>query len=68
MKLRELTRDFDAKNAELRSLFAVLGNTQHSLTLAWLDAQRAVFEAERVALQKEIESVERDVFTSGKGG
>ena len=66
VKLRELTRDFDAKNAELRSLFAVLGNTQHSLTLAWLDAQKAAFEAERGALQKEIESLERDVFTSGK--
>src|SRR5260370_10192081 len=39
VKLRELNRQFDAQSAELRSLFAVLGNTQHSLTLAWLDAQ-----------------------------
>lgn len=66
VRLREFTRQFDAKSAELRSLFSVLGNTQHSLTLTWLDAQRSNFEAERTALQKEIETAERRLFVSTK--
>jgi len=66
VKLRELTRDFDAKSAELRSLFLVLGKTQHSLTLSWVEAQRRNFEAERLKIQDEIEVVERELFTSAK--
>lgn len=66
VKLRELTRQFDAKSAELRSLFSVLGNTQHSLTLAWLNAERSKFEAGRTALQNEIELAERQLFVSTK--
>ncbi|MGY4366717.1 hypothetical protein ACVW1A_002782 [Bradyrhizobium sp. LB1.3] len=66
VRLRELTRQFDAKSAELRSLFSVLGNTQHSLTLTWLDAQRSNFEAERTALQNQIELAERQLFVSSK--
>jgi hypothetical protein len=66
VKLRELTRDFDNKSAELRSLFSVLGKTQHSLTLSWVEAQRRNFEVERLKLQSEIEVVERELFTSAK--
>ncbi|UGX94296.1 ATP-binding protein [Bradyrhizobium barranii subsp. barranii] len=66
VKLRELDKQFDAKSAELRSLFAVLGNTMHSLTLAWLDAQRRNIEVESAALQKEIEAAERQLYASGK--
>jgi hypothetical protein len=66
LKLRQLTRQFDDKNSELRSLFAVLGSTQHSLTTAWLEAQRKSLEEHRANLQKEIENLEREVYTSGK--
>jgi AAA domain len=51
LKLRQLTRQFDDKNSELRSLFAVLGSTQHSLTTAWLEAQRKSLEEHRANLQ-----------------
>ena len=66
VKLRELDKQFDAKSAELRSLFAVLGNTTHSLTLTWLDVQRSNIEAESAALQEEIEAAERQLYASGK--
>jgi hypothetical protein len=66
IRLRHLVRQFDERNSELRSLFAVLGNVSHSLTTAWLETQRKAFEEQRAALQKEIEGVERDVYTSAK--
>jgi hypothetical protein len=64
VKLRELTREFDGKNAELRSLFAVLGQSGHNLTVEWLEAQRRSFEEERVKLQLAIEQAERDLYAS----
>ena len=62
--LRDLTREFDAKNGELRSLFAVLGKTDQTLTLDWLDGQRRSLEAERVALQTQIENAERRLYSA----
>jgi hypothetical protein len=41
VKIRNLTREFDAKNGELRSLISVAGGTEHSLTLEWLDGERS---------------------------
>jgi AAA domain-containing protein len=39
VKIRDLSREFEAKSAELRSLFAVLGQSGHNLTLDWLTAK-----------------------------
>ncbi|WP_315800073.1 AAA family ATPase [Bradyrhizobium sp. SZCCHNS3002] len=64
IKLREMTREFDAKNAELRSLFAVLGHSGHNLTVDWLEAQRRSLEEERLALHSEIEVSERKLYAS----
>jgi hypothetical protein len=64
VKLRDLTREFDAKNAELRSLFAVLGQTEHSLTLDWLEGQRRTLQIERQELQDKIEVAERDLYAT----
>jgi hypothetical protein len=64
VKIRELTREFDSATGELRSLFAVLGQTDHSLTMEWLAAERRSIEDERKELQREIEKAERALYTS----
>ena len=43
----------------------MLGKTQEPLTLEWVDRQRRSFEEERAAVQRAIETTERDVFTAG---
>lgn len=64
VRIRELTREFDSATGELRSLFAVLGRTDHSLTMGWLAAERRSIEEERKRLQAQIEQAEREVYTS----
>lgn len=64
VRIRDLTREFDAKSGELRSLFAVLGKSEHSLTLDWVSEQRKSLETERRNLQVEIELAEKELFTS----
>jgi hypothetical protein len=64
VKIRDLTREFDAKSGKLRSLLTVLGGTEHSLTLDWLDGHRRSLEHERAALQTQIEADERQLYTS----
>jgi DNA repair exonuclease SbcCD ATPase subunit len=63
VKIRELTREFDAKSGELRSLIAVLGTSEHSLNLDWLQAQLRSIEHERATLQTQIETAERELYT-----
>jgi hypothetical protein len=62
MKLRDLTREYDARNAELRSLFAVLGQAGHNLTLDWLEGQRRSLAQDRTNLQSSIENAERGLY------
>jgi hypothetical protein len=62
LTLRDLTREFDAKSGELRSLFAVLGKTEHSLTLDWIEGERRSLETERAELQTQIEDAERQLY------
>ena len=62
MKIRELTREFDTADGELRSLFAVLGKTDHSLTMDWLASQTQSFKTERDELQRKIEAAEQSLY------
>lgn len=64
VKLRDLTREFDSKSAELRSLFSVLGHSGHNLTLDWLQGQRRSLEEERAQLQQQIEVAERELYST----
>jgi hypothetical protein len=64
VRLRELNREFDATTGELRSLFAVLGKTEHSLTMEWLAAQRRSLGDELKSLQAAIEQAEREAFAT----
>jgi AAA domain len=61
LDIRTLTREFDALSAELKSLFAVLGRTDQSLTLDWLTAERNNLTAKQQATQDEIERIEREI-------
>jgi hypothetical protein len=64
VRIRDLVREFDSKSGELKSLFAVLGGTDHNLTLDWIEGQRSLLEIERGKLQQEIEAQERAVFVT----
>ena len=64
LKIRELNKHFDAITAEFRSLVAVLGKTQQSMTLDWVAGQRLVLSERRTSLRKEIENAEKQLFTS----
>lgn len=64
LQIRSLSREFDSVNAELRSLFMVLGKTEHSLTLDWINVQRQSLTQQFRSLQEQIESAEREVFTN----
>lgn len=61
LDIRTLTREFDALSAELKSLFAVLGRTDQSLTLDWLTAERNNLTAKQRTTQDEIERIEREI-------
>ncbi len=63
-RIRELSKEFDAVNAELRSLLAVLGKAQEGMTLSWVAAQRKVLSDRQVALRQEIENAERQMFAT----
>jgi hypothetical protein len=66
LDIRSLTRAFDTLSAELKSLFAVLGRSDQSLTLDWLTAERNNLIANQQAVQDEIEKIEREVsLTAG---
>jgi hypothetical protein len=64
IEIRTLTRQFDAHEAELKSLFAVMGRTDHSLTLGWLEGERNNLTSEQQKVQQEIERIERDIASS----
>jgi hypothetical protein len=62
--IRTLSRQFDTAAGQLTSLFAVLGKTDHSLTMEWLEAQRRSLNEERKKLVEQIATAEREIFTS----
>jgi len=67
LRIRDLTREFDQKAAELRSILAVLGKTDHSLTTEWLNAERARLIQERGNILTAIDVAQRTVMSSATG-
>jgi hypothetical protein len=65
-KIRELTKEFDTINGQLRSLFSVLGKADQGFTLEWVDAQRKSLEDEQNQTQRLIEEAEQKLYTSSK--
>lgn len=64
VKLRDLSREFESKNGELRSLFSVIGQSGHSLTLEWLEAQRRSLIQEAADLRTQVEVAEKELYAS----
>lgn len=58
-RVRELDKEFDTVNGQLRSLFSVLGKADQGFTYDWIDAQRSVLERERVEIGNAIQIAER---------
>lgn len=58
IQIRTLTRQFDDLSAELKSLFAVLGKTEHGLNFEWLESERRTLTAKQQETQAEIERIE----------
>src|SRR5690242_10380571 len=65
-KIRELVKEFDTINGELRSLFSVLGKADQGFTFEWIDAQRKTLEQEQERTQHLIEEAEQKLYTSSK--
>lgn len=63
LRIRELQKEFDSVSGELRSLFAVIGQTGESATAEWNDARRLALEEQRRELQAEIEKAEQELYT-----
>jgi hypothetical protein len=64
LDIRATEKRFDAANAELRSLFAALGNAGHDLTPAWVVEQRARNEQERRQVGQQIDAIQRGAETN----
>jgi hypothetical protein len=64
IQIRTLNREIESVSADLRSHYAIFGQVEHNLTLDWVDAERAVLEQQRQALQAEIEETERRLYTA----
>jgi len=65
-KIRELNKEFDTINGQLRSLFSVLGKADQAFTLDWIDAQRKSLEEEQKQTQRAIEEAEQKLYSSSK--
>ena len=63
--LRDLNKEFESVNAELRSLFSVLGSSGENFTVDWIASERAVLEEKRNALREQIFLAEQEMFKSG---
>jgi hypothetical protein len=64
LRLRELEKQFDGVNGELRSLFAIVGRTGEGLTVEWVEAERARIAEDQRRVQADIEAAERQLFSS----
>jgi hypothetical protein len=63
-RIRELGKEFDTINGQLKSLFSVLGRADEGFTLDWIDAHRSVLLQELRQVQAGIEEAEQQVYVS----
>lgn len=61
LRIRDLTRDFEAQSAELRSLLAVLGRSDQTLTTDWLVAERANLISRKNELVASAQQAQKEV-------
>lgn len=65
LRFRELDKELDGVNGELRSLFGIVGRIGEGLTLEWVQAERSRIEEDQRRVQADIENTERQVFSAG---
>jgi rubrerythrin len=65
LRFRELDKELDGINGELRSLFAIVGRVGEGLTLEWVQAERTRIEEDQRRVQADIENTERQLFSAG---
>lgn len=63
LKIRDLSRLFDEKAGELRSILRVLGRSDHNLTLEWLDAERRQLNEDRTGILTDIDETQREAMS-----
>ena len=63
-RIRELGKEFDTINGQLKRLFSVLGQVDQGFTLDWISAQRSVLEQERQTVQSDIAAAEQHLYVS----
>jgi DNA repair exonuclease SbcCD ATPase subunit len=64
LRIRELEKELSDVNAELSSLFRVLGRTGESMTLDWIAAEGQRLEGDERTTQREIEEAERRLYSA----
>ncbi len=62
MRRRDVNKELDAATNELKSIFQVIGQTRHSLTLEWIASERAVIHQRMENVQTEIGTLEEKIF------
>lgn len=63
LEIRNLEKEFESVNGELRSLFTVLGQVKQGMNREWLQGQQTVLEEQRGALAVAIAQAEQKLFT-----
>jgi hypothetical protein len=64
LRLREADKEYKDATSEWRNALAGFTGTQHSLTLEWVDAQRAVLGHELSSTHTEAEKLEEMIFNA----
>ncbi|WP_082711642.1 AAA family ATPase [Methylobacterium indicum] len=64
-RLKDLNREFDHIQGELKSLFSVLGRADQAHTLEWIEGERRVIQEDQARIQADIEVIEKQLFLSG---
>lgn len=65
-RIRKLTKEYDTISGQLKSLFSVLGKTEHGFTLEWIEVQRRVLDEDRHNVGVSIEEAESSVYVSAE--
>ena len=64
LRIRELSKEYDASDAQLNSLFSILGQTGQPLTLEWFAAEKTKLLTSEKQLMDQIARVERSAYES----
>lgn len=64
IRLREAKKELAKYEAELKSMFNVLGDVEHSLTVSWVDGEKRKIKEEIDTTQSQLEELEKRIFNA----